>query len=431
MKAIILFIFFMVLSSCDLNRFSQYSIVSPDDIKDISADDFFYVNIDSAFAEDASSDPLQFLIYAMDDGPDTDCKISVNNESATEDLFCILDIMEGDLWLHKINLKYNVPPGMCSYLAFLPHWHYNKSAGLGPREIYACDIQTTTTAEDGKETHTYKEYFQTSNIREPVNNDSKYKGKGLCKDSNDDDDDDDDNDKKYKENPTDLCGYECCWGRYKVKGSKSHNEDKDQDWDGVQDCIGGLAKLSKPEGFDGDLFNKDGFPYTLIKESGSKRVDGSYTLPPLIKSIDRSISKSGRVSFPTANFFKAIEDDKETDNIPSFYKPPPPKPDHPANLEEGHPFITWSCLDNAKETKHRIHLLIREWNTQEEFKDFKENGRGDPDTNGSEGDDCEYYKSDHNTFSPCNDLDDADDNYKKPYPEIEYESGSGGGSSDK
>ena len=103
---------------------------------------FFYVNIDSAFAEDASSDPLQFLIYAMDDGPDTDCKISVNNESATEDLFCILDIMEGDLWLHKINLKYNVPPGMCSYLTFLPHWHYNKQAGPGPTTIWACEIET-------------------------------------------------------------------------------------------------------------------------------------------------------------------------------------------------------------------------------------------------------------------------------------------------
>ena len=44
-------------------------------------------------------------------------------------------------------------------------------------------------------------------------------------------------------------------------------------------------------------------------------------------------------------------------------------------------FITWSCLDKAKEVKHRIHLLIREWNTQEEFNRFKEsNGsRGDSD----------------------------------------------------
>ena len=107
----------------------------------------------------------------------------------------------------------------------------------------------------------------------------------------------------------------------------------------------------------------------------------------------------------------------------AFYRSP--------NSPTGHPFITWSCLDNAKETKHRIHLLIREWNTQEEFKDFKENGRGDPDTDGNEGDSCEHYESKHNTFSRCNDLYDADDsdNETDPYPEIDYEGG--GGSSDK
>ena len=62
---------------------------------------------------------------------------------------------------------------------------------------------------------------------------------------------------------------------------------------------------------------------------------------------------------------------------------------------EGHPFITWSCLDKAKEVKHRIHLLIREWNTQEEFNRFKEsNGsRGDSDIVGLEGSGCDYYES--------------------------------------
>ena len=62
--------------------------------------------------------PWIFVLYAMDDGPGTDCKISVNEESGTEDLYCMLDVMEGDLWYHEIELEYNVPPGMCSYLAF-------------------------------------------------------------------------------------------------------------------------------------------------------------------------------------------------------------------------------------------------------------------------------------------------------------------------
>ena len=72
--------------------------------------------------------------------------------------------------------------------------------------------------------------------------------------------------------------------------------------------------------------------------------------------------------------------------MPGFYT---------ASIYTGHPFITWSCLDNAKEVKHRIHLLIREWNTQEEFNRFKEsNGsRGDPDTEGIEGSGCDYYEA--------------------------------------
>ena len=93
----------------------------------------------------------------------------------------------------------------------------------------------------------------------------------------------------------------------------------------------------------------------------------------------------------------------------------------------GHPFITWACLDNAKEVKHRINLLIREWNTQEEFSSFKESegSRGDPDTGGLEGSECDYYEKSNAIFGSCNDLRDADDfgtDYPvTDYPELKYE----------
>ena len=129
------------------NRSKQYSIVSPEDeISNIPTDDFFFINIKSAYytGKQGSFDPLDFMLYAMDEGPGTDCKISVNEESATEDLYCMLEVSEGDLWYHEITLKYNVPPGMCSYLAFMPHWHYNQPTGPGALKVYECDIPTGT-----------------------------------------------------------------------------------------------------------------------------------------------------------------------------------------------------------------------------------------------------------------------------------------------
>ena len=156
-------------------------------------------------------------------------------------------------------------------------------------------------------------------------------------------------------------------------------------------------------------FNDFGYPVTIV-ESGIEGVNKEYTLNPLIET-----TKS-RYSLPTANFFKAIEDEK-TAQPPVFYD----SPNNPDKIK-GHPFLTWSCLDPAREVKHRIHLLIREWNTKEEFTRFKESegGSGDPDIGGAEGSECEYYEKDKAIFGDCNDLYDSDDTIT--YPEIKYTS---------
>ena len=55
---------------------------------------------------DKEFDPFDAIIYAMDEGPGTDCKISVDEDS-TEDLYCIVDVMEGDLYFF-INLSLSI-----------------------------------------------------------------------------------------------------------------------------------------------------------------------------------------------------------------------------------------------------------------------------------------------------------------------------------
>ena len=87
-------------------------------------------------------------------------------------------------------------------------------------------------------------------------------------------------------------------------------------------------------------------------------------------------------------------------------------------------------MDSAHEVMHRIHLIIREWNSQEEFLNFRESegSRGDPDVGGVEGSDCDYYSQNEtgNTiqFGDCNDAFDADDwaeyGGSRQHPEVIY-----------
>ena len=510
----------LAFATCDLaflngNRSYQYSLVDADGnpvLSTIPDEEFFYINLKSAYYTGDSNtfDPLDFELYAMDDGPGTDCKISVNEESGTEDLFCMFDVMEGDLWYHEINLEYNAPPGMCAYLGFLPHWHYNQEVGYGPKFVrkdpgegeakdsyigyndsrIICKKRTRSRGtenwgdwgkwhdpessdyhcgnEEDKDSATTPQWDHTKRPEDGCWKKGRNDNKPTQYETPDTDTppsartlDDQKADKEYRcvHNLTNkiggtesdvkqVCPFDkshiekaglsnCCLGEYTLIDSKTQATEK-KEWGGdVKNCIGGLARMNW------DSFKK-GYPVTLIEESGSKGLKKDYKLYQLDDKVE------GRYSFPTANFFKDIEEDKAT-VLPDFYYSTGlcgvsnndrlyyPSCTNKADCEKshtcnngtagewenlvGHPFITWSCLDNAREAKHRIHLLIREWNTQEEFNSFKESegSRGDPDTGGLEGSECDYYEKTDIVFGNCNDLADADDFGAAGYPEIKYE----------
>ena len=446
------------LSNLGLNRSRQYSIVSPeDDIANIPTEDFFYVNIKSAYytGGQGSFDPLDFMLYAMDEGPGTDCKISVNEEAGTEDLYCMLDVAEGDLWYHEINLEYNIPPGMCKYLGFTPHWHYNQEVGEGPRHVIK---QETTTA--GGETRT--DYIPCVNSTPQRTYECQSRERADTRDTTSEWEEDWDSpvptgyscgaevtehciygspaeERQYTdaararvESEADaiyqyrcervldrggcsvgihntheeverVCAYNkshidgkgnCCLGVYTVWNYADGSSEEEREWDGdVQNCIGGLGRLNWT------YFNNSGFPVTLVKETGSRGLNEDYKLDPLIQKIQT------RVSFPIANYFEGVEDKAgaQGENFPTFYK----SADSGGNTHNcgetpsgtkipcftGHPYLTWTCLDGNQEVLHQINFIIREWNSQEEFARFKESsgGRGDPDIAGEEGSECEQY----------------------------------------
>ena len=152
-------------------------------------------------------------------------------------------------------------------------------------------------------------------------------------------------------------------------------------------------------------FDKDGFPSVLIKQTGNEGLKEEYKLHPLSDKIE--IESNQRFSFPTANFFSGMEDKEwESGSEPAFYKA-----NAKANTySKDAPFVTWACLNQNKEVLHTIKLIIREWNTQEEFIRFKESegSRGDPDITGAEGSECDYYENNTLNFGDCDDLWDVD-----------------------
>ena len=487
------FLFVLAFMGCDLsflktNSSYQYSLVNADtEISQIPTEDFFYVNIKSAYYTGDSNtfDPLDFALYAMDEGPGTDCKISVNEQSSTEDLYCMLDVAEGDLWYHEINLEYNVPPSMCPYLGFYTHWHYNQDVGEGPRAVIeeevrrgddtitqyrpcvnASDIQInficerrarstpgdTSTSWDSADTawgntNTYScgdsatdhcinksdsnaevKYTNSSNV--PTTDESTATYQYRCERRNvsgcssGGHRTDEEVEKVCKYNLSEQKGKaNCCLGKYTVI-KEDGSDSEEREWSGdISQCIGGLGRLSWSN------FDDEGFPLVLVEEAGSRGLKKDYRLPPLIQNIKT------RVSFPTANYFEGVEDKagEAGENFPDFYKNNKICGREGTNTAircpTGHPYVTWTCLDQNQDELHRIHLLIREWNTKEELDDFKdsEGSRGDPDVVGSGGVDCEYYESEENflrLFSPCNDIEDADD-WTRGYPEINYGGSSG------
>ena len=398
------------------SNYSRFaSLASYDDgTVSIPSGKFFYIRI--ARASDGTDRFLQHALYEEKEGPGTDCKIPVDEES-TEDMFCMLEKMEGDLWAHDTIIEYNVPAGMCKYLAFQTHWHWNQNAGRGPRKVYKCE-NVENEGEDNEET-------QDVYCDEPCGANNAPDSSANC-----------------QEEIEALCEYDlsqededlanCCIGNYTVISSDGDNEEGE--WgDSLENCIGGLGRVNWDEK------TKDGIPTGKVVNSEQSGYIGTYKIPNIdswYDSIAPLETESGTIiggspgaisntSFVTANYYEDIEDD--TSNKPHFYTPSKIDIHHTAHSKHGYSYITWACLDSGHEVMHRIHLIIRDWNSQEEFLKFKESegSRGDPDINGSEGSDCDYYStSKARPFGECNDAIDADDwtesGYKNTYPHVIY-----------
>ena len=345
-------------------------------------------------------------------------------DSASKDLYCILDIMEHDFYLKDLVIKYNIPKGMCHTVITKTPWHYNQKVGKGPEVIYECEVIVSANPEEdgGCDEQKEKRYFLNGCPTPPSGDCQEHTSKGSEKQEN--------FCSEFDRTEQDLGN--CCFGEYQVIKEDSTAENKK--WQSnLKDCIGGPGRTSW-SAYD----DQYGLPIDLIQEADStlNPLDG-YNISYTIKNTHAATGGQAYSSAPMANYIQSL--DADADEVPGQVNRLLSKVGSVVGLPEGAPnsplfkpnfFFTVECKDAAGETPHTLHLMIREWNTKEEFEQYFEAG-GDsgynPDISGEEGKRCDYDNERLSTkynSEDCNDFLDLDDYLDLPgelsFPHLLY-----------
>ena len=345
---------------------------------------FYEISTTTEYGDAEERDSLSNceIYYEKPEGDEAEEKIA-----SDENLICILDLLEYEFMVKDIHLVYNFPEGMCDYIRFSLPWHFNHEILPGPI-VNKCTGHPGTD-EEGNPTEGKEGLCQ-------VNSD------GECTPCLTEDVEEED-----FCSPSDSIGdtvIRCCSGGSKEDGAE---------WKPDIQCFGGPSLIAELEGGEKEFYEG------VIEESPEGGLRQGITLPDLVsingaESYVNNLTGITSVSSPFVNYLKALDrsPDKLTgvrrDSLPDFLQKSPHY-DYRPEL-----FFQFTCLDSAGDTLHKILLMIREWNTYAEFKEFYNAGgddSADPDVEGTEGSDCDYedFSTLDGEVEPCNDLLDLDD----------------------
>jgi hypothetical protein len=330
----------------------------------------------------------------------TNCAIDPN--SSLQDIKCIVDVPEAELYMHGLELKYNVPAGMCRYLARETYWFWNHEIGFGPSSIV---VNVTVT--DGSVTASSCQFDGggvvpcNSSIEALVNTSSPA--------------------------PVIKCIYDHssleggrngCLGTYSLTvntttitsgtppTTSNSTSTSTVQWGGtVGPLVGGAGR-------NGWQIGPEGLPLRIYTASHLGLLNQTYKINP-------PIDTSGVGYFVGAPRLTALE-------IANYYTPAlnihdgyttGATSDQPYALQpiddfSGSPIVggndsyLFECIDQAHEVLHRIKVYVRDWDTYQDYYDYiTSKGTTEvPDRRvGSEGGTCTGI------YGPCNDYPDFDD----------------------
>ena len=301
-------------------------------------------------------------VVHVHDATDFNKTCSISKDSlAHEDIMCMIDIPEGDIYAKNTVLQYNVPKDMCRYLVQETYWFYNLEVGIGPSVITVSADNTVNAS--GDITNTTYTCAVDGVVAGCAAGHPEVAITGMTP-----------NTQNIK------CVYDdeknCCLGKYTLNhvlltngASADVSTPQDISWGGnMRNCIGGPAKTNW------NAFTTENVPTSLLSfaRPGIKNTYlitaplalGTAGLDPLTASIHVSNwyaqgtndhTHSGFVSADTSTspYFIAPIDDRDGSPIP--------------RTNETYNFI---CLDESFEIKHRIRAYIREWDYYPDFLNF-------------------------------------------------------------
>lgn len=381
-------------------------------------------------------DTLTYQVLPTFDA-DSQCEISTS-ESSNQDLSCVMDVNEQDLYYHGFRIEYVIPTGMCDYFNFRNHWHYDQEVGTGPIAVwlrkYVDDDGGASGSPECFVMNSDGVWYPTDPSVDAHPGDGATIGNGDdCESLGVDAGLELRNINPQNGNPTCIYdrtadfGTNCCHGNYDRYIQTIDNQDTADDGlsmgtdlttdlsygseKNMGKCLQGAAIL------DGNWTKNDyGIPRGKIYFTRERGIAERYQLPGLsqkhnkgqnqiyanwyagVEGVDTRHSHSGPVNggSSTRPIFHAPLEDRSGDY----------------QISSGQTPYEFRCLNENNEVLHRIRFYIREYNSREQFDDFVDsliNGTQDADRNGVEGgggaDDCEGFLTDQN----CNDRSDADD----------------------
>lgn len=361
---------------------SNASYVPPGASNGIVDTSLFYVGVDSTVNDVAHVHTTgQF---------GTTC--SINPASSLQDITCIIDIPEAELFMHGLALKYNVPSDMCRYLRRRPYWYYNDDVGYGVSSIVINRVYT-------------------DNVFTSATCSINGAGAGPCNS----------NPEVFIDPiptaPTLTCVYDHtlsggkngCLGAYSLTinttsnvtappSSTASSSNSAGSWGtSISSIIGGAARNGWP-------LSSDGYPLTMITPADKGLLNNIYTIAAPLDSI------ATHSTMEIANYYTPAlhtHDGFVLGTTSSL-----PYPIDPIDDISGSPIVAgedaylFECRDQADEMLHRIKVYVREWDTYQDWVDYIES-KGTvevPDRRGGvEGTNCVGIAG------PCNDYFDLDD----------------------
>jgi hypothetical protein len=269
-------------------------------------------------------------VYASATGPFTGnfsgaCKVDKGSIAPDNDILCIAEVEELDLYFSKLTLQYHVPRSMCRFLKQNPYHFWVMQPGVGPA-VVSNSVLADGTIVDGP-----------------------YTSGGLVKKC------------AYDYSPG---GPNCCAGTYQrivttynASGPPT-TTNTDADWGGTPgDCLSGPATITQDK-------TKEGIPKANIYYIENTGLNRTYSVGA---AIDQNFNDYAvKSNLWAANFYKPSEHPSSTgpgsmppvypQNRPSAMRAPATYPYIPSDTYE------YACFNGAEELQYRIRLMIREWN---------------------------------------------------------------------